>query len=800
MATLRIIDTDYTGDRTFNEYPFPLSNFQKNAIDSYLNGDNVFIAAPTGSGKTLPAEHALKHAIANGKKAIYTSPIKTLSNQKFKEFTDKFPEADVGILTGDIKYNPTGNILIMTTEILRNLLFNKKIQDIQNRIEIELDIYKDFSLVVFDEIHYINDSDRGKVWEECIILLPNHIQLMMLSATIDNPQEFCEWIRTIKQKNIVLSSTYKRIVPLRHSIYTNYLESFMRKTKDFKNCDKYNNELCIFSDEIESFNAEKYQEVTHHLKRTHQGLSRSHVYQELIKYLTTHSLTPCIFFCFSRKKCEQQATAVAHSLLEQEEISEMKRIVGFYLRKCDQYDSYVKMSQYATLMKCLEKGIAYHHSGLLPIFKEIVEILYGKHLVKVLFATETFAVGVNMPTKTVVFTSLEKFSGNDFRTLYTHEYLQMGGRAGRRGIDKEGLVILLPNLQALPNTHTMNNLINGNSQIIQSKFTADYKLVLKIMLNNTSVDNIVHNSLLHTEITNQSECLKKELNSIQIPETDFSLCEEYDQLIAAPTNGFIKIPQSQMKKNRKRASKIKYSEGFEDLYKLYNSHKGAIERKKTIEYELTNSGNYIQNDITKVVEILVKYGYISNTDEFTSDAVTMKGRVASEINECNEILLAELVYNGHLDDITYKDLGAVLSLFSDSKPTNTNQEDQKTDAHCPYKYIKYVDVIKQTCKDWSEIESLKRVYINSEWDYNTYLMEATYRWLDGESFEGLSGEYDLYEGNLIKDFIRIYNLSAEVESIGEMLGKQNLRVEAAKVREHIVRDIVNIESLYIKNI
>ena len=160
MATLRIIDTDYTGDRTFNEYPFPLSNFQKNAIDSYLNGDNVFIAAPTGSGKTLPAEHALKHAIANGKKAIYTSPIKTLSNQKFKEFTDKFPEADVGILTGDIKYNPTGNILIMTTEILRNLLFNKKIQDIQNRIEIELDIYKDFSLVVFDEIHYINDSDR----------------------------------------------------------------------------------------------------------------------------------------------------------------------------------------------------------------------------------------------------------------------------------------------------------------------------------------------------------------------------------------------------------------------------------------------------------------------------------------------------------------------------------------------------------------------------------------------------------------------------------------------------------------
>lgn len=800
MATLRIIDTDYTGKCEFKEYPFELSNFQKNAIDSYLNGENVFIAAPTGSGKTLPAEHALRHAVLSGKKAIYTSPIKTLSNQKFKEFSEKFPEADVGILTGDIKYNPTGNILIMTTEILRNLLFNKKIQDIQNRVEIEIDIYNDFSLVVFDEIHYINDKDRGKVWEESIILLPDHIQIMMLSATIDNPVEFCEWIKTIKQKNIVLSSTTKRIVPLRHSIYTHYLESFMRKTKDVTQCDKFNNKLCIFSDETNPFHADKYQNVIHHLKRTHQGLSRAHVYQELIQYLTVHSLTPCIFFCFSRKKCEKQASTVAQSLLEPEEISEMEKIVGFHLRKCDQYKAYTKMAQYSNLMKCLEKGIAYHHSGLLPVFKEIVEILYAKHLVKVLFATETFAVGVNMPTKTVVFTSIEKFSGNDFRTLYTHEYLQMGGRAGRRGIDKEGMVILLPNLQELPNTHTMNNLITGHSQTIQSKFTADYQLILKVMLNNSSIDNIIQSSLLNTEITNHSKCIADELGTIVIPDIDFSLCKEYDELIAPPKNGLFKIPQSTVKKNRKRASKIKYSEGFEDAYKTYMNYKSSIERKEQIEYELANNGGYIKSDIQNVVDILTKFGYVSDTGTFTKEAVTLKGRIASEINECNEIILTELIYNGHLDDIEYKDLGAVLSLFSDSKPNNKNNEGLKTEAYCRPDYTKYLDVVIHTCKEWSEIESLKRVYINSNWEYNTYLMDATYKWLDGSEFESLSMEYDLYEGNLIKDFIRIYNLSAEVETIGEMLGKTNLQVEAAKVRENVVRDIVNIESLYIKNI
>ena len=183
----------------------------------------------------------------------------------------------------------------MTTEILRNLLFNKKIRDIQNRVEIEIDIHQDFSLIVFDEIHYINDKDRGKVWEESIILYSTPIQIMMLSAAIDNPWNSV--IGFVKLKiEILYCHPYKRVVPLRHSVYTHYLESYMKKTKEFANCSKYNNQLSIFSDENTPFNADTYQNVFHHLKRTYNGLSRTHVYRELIDYLTSHNMTPCIFF------------------------------------------------------------------------------------------------------------------------------------------------------------------------------------------------------------------------------------------------------------------------------------------------------------------------------------------------------------------------------------------------------------------------------------------------------------------------------------------------------------------------
>tara|TARA_B100001989_G_C24469763_1_gene428568 strand:+ start:1 stop:849 length:849 start_codon:yes stop_codon:yes gene_type:complete len=280
---------------------------------------------------------------------------------------------------------------------------------------------------------------------------------------------------------------------------------------------------------------------------------------------------------------------------------------------------------------------------------------------------------------------------------------------------------------------------------------------------------------------------------------DFSKFIEYDNLLFKINNNgsnMIKIPQSQIKKYRKQVNRIKYSDGFQENYNIYLANKKIFDRKRYIEQQLSQSHNYIENDITKVIKILHQQEYISNITNIDKNSINIKGIIASEINECNEILLTELIFSGKLDNIEYRDLGAIISIFSDSKPSNTDS--QKTDMYCPDKYIDYISFIDSLCKKWSDKEALTNLFTNSEWIYNTYLLDCTYRWLNNESFELLAKEFDLYEGNLIKDFIKIYNISAEIEKIAEIIGKQHLGVEAAKVRENIVRDIVNIESLYIK--
>ena len=797
--SLEILDNKYDGNLKFNEYPFSLSDFQKHSIDGFINGKNVFVAAPTGSGKTLPAEHAIRHIVQSGKKAIYTSPIKTLSNQKFDEFTKKFPEADVGILTGDIKYNPTGNVIIMTTEILRNLLFNKTIQDIKNKVEITLDIYNDFSLVIFDEIHYINDKDRGAVWEQSIVLLPNTIQIMMLSATINNPEQFCTWIKNIKNRDIVLCQTNHRVVPLRHSVYLHFLESFMRKTENFAKYDNMNNKLCIFSDEKNKFNSNKYQEVLTLIKNSKNALSNNQVYVELIDYLKTNRLVPCIFFCFSRMKCERLANQVPNNLLDKNEQHEVEKLISYYIRKCDNVESYLSMDQFVRLKSCLLKGIGFHHSGLLPVFKEIVELLYGKNLVKILFATETFAVGVNMPTKTVIFTSLEKYSDNDFRYLHTHEYLQMGGRAGRRGLDKQGLVILLPNIHELPSQNQMYNLLCGNSQTIQSKFTPEYQLILKLMLNGTQVDNIISNSLLNKEIVQEESYLRDEIRKIDIPDRDYEMFFRYEELTNNNNNGYIKLSKSQLKKNKEEALRISNSEDFKRGYSEFSMYKDSIIRKNDLLSRLKGNSLFINSQIMKSLEILYENKYIAeSTLPLKKENVSLKGIVASEINECNGIILTELIYSNMLDDFDYRDLGAILSIFSDTKPIDNKNVSNESSIDNNKFYEQQIKFAKEVCDYYISYETDIQLFNNLNWNINCYIIDATYSWLNGDDFDSITKKYNIFEGNLIKDFLKIYNLSAEVEKIATMLNKTDMQIEAQKIREYILRDVVNVESLYIK--
>jgi len=490
----------------FSYFNFLLSDFQKWAIESIVTENHCLVTAHTGSGKTLPAEFAIQYFKKLGKRVIYTGPIKALCNQKLYDFRNKYPEITFGILTGDIKDNPDADVLIMTTEILRNTLFNKEViqkdkETLNNSplLSFEMDFNNELGCVIFDEVHYIGDEDRGSVWEQSLILLPPHIQLVMLSATIDKPENFANWIEDLKKtqkhnKEVYLCSTLERVVPLIHYNWLtchNQTKKKVNKTNpEFKN---FINKPIILSNSINKFHEENYKNInkTHKIIEEDGFIKRKFILNELVKYLNMNNMLPALCFIFSRKNVEIAAKEIEFSLFAPEDKTpsiienECKQIL---IKKLPNYREYIKLPEYIELINLLKKGIAIHHAGIMPILREIVELLFEKNYIKLLFATETFAVGINMPTKTVIFTSLYKFDGNGQRELYSHEYIQMAGRAGRRGIDKIGHVIHCNNLFKL---ETMNykNLLCGSAKLLTSQFKISFNLILKIIYSNTWDDN-----------------------------------------------------------------------------------------------------------------------------------------------------------------------------------------------------------------------------------------------------------------------------------------------------------------------
>lgn len=767
----------------FYQYPFELDTFQKNAIISINKGHNVLITAHTGSGKSLVAEYAIKEGIKRGKKVIYTSPIKSLSNQKFYEFKQKFP--DVGILTGDIKFNPTADCIIMTTEILRNLLYNKNIK--LDTLEIEIDVYNEVEFVIFDEVHYINDKDRGSVWEECIMLLPNYIKLVMLSATIDRADRFALWINQIKDVSVDLIPNERRVIPLYHYYY-------LMKKVDNDDDDKYCNCLVEILDENNNYRSENYDSLLRLC-----GYNRNNdkkLIQSITDYLEKMELVPAIFFVFSRKKCEKYARYIEKSLITHEEYGSIKKIVGVYIHKLEEPQQYTSMKQYDDLMSYLEKGICIHHSGLVPVFKEIIEILFNKNLIKILFATETFAVGVNMPTKTTLFTSLKKYDGyiEDFRNLYTHEYLQMSGRAGRRGLDNKGVVIHLPNLYEPLTNGDMRKILTGRTQQIVSKFDLNYQLILKMILTNQiNLINFIETSLMNKDIKEQKKRVISELDNIELDKITFDLemMEEYYQIINP--DPLFKITNRQIKQNRKRILEMRKVKDFDNQYKKYLRYKEQLDNKNKLEEELYFYQNVINQDITKIIHFLINHNYINEGEEINPERVTVKGIIASQINDCNPIILTEILINDILDDLTIPEIASILSILIDGKDNETTIISNKLG----YRVSEKLYQIQQISSNMSDDEFRRGLDINSNWTLNLDGMDIAYEWASGKKLKELS--LTVYEGNFIKEMIKINNIALNVQKMSEMLGKTELSKKAEELQTIMMRDIVNVDSLYIKN-
>ncbi len=450
--------------RTFG---FALDPFQEAAIACLHKRESVLVSAHTSAGKTVVAQYAMAMAMQANQRVIYTTPIKALSNQKFRDLGEAFEgvAASIGLMTGDVTVNPDATCLVMTTEILRSMLYRGA------------DEMREVAWVVFDEVHYLRDKERGVVWEESIVLLPPSIKLVFLSATIPNAREFAQWVAELKRSPCHVISTDYRPTPLQHYMFPSGGQG-----------------LYLVLDEGGEFLEDNFMRMTaamHESKaggggkaggarRGHQGPPDIH---KVVKSIADQHLEPAIVFAFSRKECEALALQLQRSgkfTLTTAEEQQAIRDVYTQALECLSSDDQA-LPQIQMMLPLLLQGFGVHHSGLLPILRELIEILFQEGLLRVLFATETFALGLNMPARTCVFTNCRKFDGREHRWITCSEYIQMAGRAGRRGIDDKGFVITMFDEQLDP--EIARSIVSGQSDPLCSTFHLTYNMLLNATRN-----------------------------------------------------------------------------------------------------------------------------------------------------------------------------------------------------------------------------------------------------------------------------------------------------------------------------
>ena len=779
----------FTGSQPteYFKFKYPLDNFQLFANFAIDKNENVIVTAHTGSGKTVPAIYAIARCLAMGKKAIYTAPIKTLSNQKFKEFSEYFP--DVGILTGDIKINPTAPLLIMTAEILNNSLLQRKNDDIYDW-NFNPD---DVGLVVIDEIHFFNNKERGKIYENTLMNLLPTIQILGLSATISGAEEFVKWLGNLKKVPCHLISTAKRPVPLTHSIYW---EDKLYKYEE--------NELWIPN----AWKDIKVEIDKYYLKNRYSN----HTFHKCLDYLKSNNLLPATVFLLNRDGVEKQAKTLPSFIDDYMEISNIKKIWEINLLKYK--ERYQHTEQWNTVYDLVCKGIGIHHSGMIPVLKEIVEILYNQGLIKVLLATETFALGVNSPTKTVVFTNLTKFDGSGRRLLRPEEYGQMAGRAGRRGLDTFGNVIVLPFPEFITESEA-KVIIRAPPQRINSKYSLDYSIILKLLnykLDQKDESNVeeyllinlsrslfnIQDSKIIIELmkeridinTNLNNLLKMSSNIIDSNKDKYTeLCIINEKL---KPDGFIRLDKK-VEKKLLQQKKILEMDFNSNVLKIMDSWYNLTNQLDKINKEITFSEIKLKIHIHDILQYLLENKLIDEDYK-----LTIKGRIVSEVNECNCLLLAQIIESQYLDDLEFEQILAILSIFI-ADPSK--EEMFINDLEITEKeriILRNITKWKEQLED-KEMKLMQNIpyTFTSDWSISLSMYEVTLNWCKNKNWFEIKHKFDNFEGNFIKNILRLSNLTRNIMSIAKMLNNIKLINKLDGYQEKIIRDIVIAESLYI---
>ena len=845
--------------RIFETYPYPLSDFQKYAIEAIVKGDHVLITAHTGSGKTLPAEFAIRHFVAQGKKVIYTSPIKALSNQKYYEFSQKYPEISFGLFTGDIKTNPEADVLIMTTEILMNALFSGN-NPTKNTMTFSMEL---LAAVVFDEVHYINDVDRGQNWEKTLLMLPESIQKIMLSATIDSPERFANWVENIPfafqdqnscKKTVYLCSTNHRVVPLTHYGYFVVNESSLKNIKD----KSVQQEMRKLTGEMIPIQTDKgvFQETGHRVLKQvkkyfeKETIQRKHVLNQLALYLRDREMLPAIFFVFSRKNVEAFARDITVPVLEDDSKVPyiVKRECDQILRKLPNAEEYTRLPEYHFLVGLLEKGIGIHHSGMIPILREIVELLISKKCIKILFATESFAIGLDCPIKTAVFTGLTKFDGNDHRWLLSHEYTQMAGRAGRRGIDTIGHVIHCNNMFDLPTINEYREILGGKAQNLVSKFRISYSWVLSLVSsfedNENQIYELSKKSMIYEELQKKIIDQRKYLDSLNI-----DIQKKTDSLT------FAKSPIDVCKKyieiqdnlshlvNKKKKEKQREIEQMEIEYSTIRSETEKVrefvilqEHREKEKEELEFLETYIDLQIEKVKTVLFEYGFLLNLFSFKTPSeraelneksftgcassmrngvkneslsLTILGRVASKISEVHPLVWSKCIVEtwNYFADFSVKQIIGMISCITDIKIAEEYRRynpdlDSDSDLFLQYR-------LREVQEEYSKLDKIEgqrdlRTGMKYQDAITFDIIEESMKWCDCNSEEEckvfISSELmkkEISIGDFTKAMLKIATVSREWSGIPEIAENIALTYKLSQIDTLILKYIATNQSLYV---
>lgn len=740
------------------QYDFPLDDFQRLGCRHLEDGKSVLIAAPTGAGKTIVGEFATFLAEHHGNRCFYTTPIKALSNQKYQDLVKIFGESEVGLLTGDSSINSNARIVVMTTEVLRNMIYS------------DSEAISQLGYVVMDEVHYLADKFRGAVWEEILIHLPERIQIVSLSATVSNAEEFGEWLKTVRGETEVVLSEIRPVPLYQHILIGNrLLDLFVddgRVNPELVRLER-NSSRRIPGGDIRNNNRGWEQKSFSVIK----SLTRP----EIVEKLREREFLPVIYFIFSRAGCDAAVTQCIRegiSLTNSDEKDEIRTVIARRTSELSTEDFGVL--GFYEWCQALERGIASHHAGLLPMFKETIEELFQRGLLKVVFATETLALGINMPARTVFLEKLIKWNGETHASISPGEYTQLTGRAGRRGIDIEGNAIVMwseqidssmaaglastrtyPLKSSFSPTYNMTaNLIDrfGRDRARKSlgssfaQFQADKAVVglaRQIEKNKHGIDSL----------RGEAECHLGDMNEYM--DHRFAIKELEDSYSTRRVGGSRKRAHAAIEEEiaehrrflkshpcHQCPDRESHARNFEKAARLDRESQGLTNR-------MESRTNVIPRTFDRVAEVLSELGYLQG------DTLTPKGELLTKIYAESDLLLAELVNTDLFGDIGAAELVGILSSLI--------YEGRGERSRTPRLPKSIELLVPEVARVWSRIVLLEENFgIAPQREPNFDLAWSAYRWANGYGLQTILRETEITVGDFVRCIRQIIDLLGQL--------------------------------------